>query len=227
MVGRDTGTADSATQRENTAMLCTMLGRTSHTKDLVASMQRIDVTPEALNITVVKQKQLWVEGVIGMVTKRKMIPNRCNKLIIIGVLGQWDASYQRGSPTLIGQHSRRMTKMLRTLREKVPNHTEIFIRSVHYNPIGDLGGFRVLLLIGVLPLSLLMDTMLPFRGLCRNLLGVSIRATGRARSKRLTQTLSWLPCGGMVQMMIAGATRSDPHVCLMWRHTILLHASLA
>ena len=123
-------------QRETTRMC--VLGD-SHARKLVASMQRIGITPEALNITVVPAvKARWAEVVTEMV-KRNMIQNQQCKKVLIGV-GQWDASWARGIPTSLGQYYRRVREMLWILHDELPTHIEIFIQSVHYGPIGNAAG---------------------------------------------------------------------------------------
>ena len=69
----------------------------------------------------------------------------CTKIVI--AVGQWPASYKMGlpdygnrGPVLLGQFYRQTKVMLQNLRRELPDHIEIFARSIHYNPIGDVIG---------------------------------------------------------------------------------------
>ena len=60
--------------------------------------------------------------------------NSCSD-IVVG-FGQWDAGFPEGYPTLPFDFREEMVRLFKTLGSTLKSTTRVFLRSMHYNPIG-------------------------------------------------------------------------------------------
>jgi hypothetical protein len=87
--------------------------------------------PNGVNKTYVTfPRDVTLEFVQDLVKRLK-----CKK-IVIG-LGQWSAAWPEGDPTLFPAFETQMSTLLENIQDI---GAEIFLRSMHYNPIGDMIG---------------------------------------------------------------------------------------
>jgi hypothetical protein len=112
--------------RGNGSKLC--LVGWSHTRVLMESFQRI--VPD-----ISWGKAKYPRDVTHSFVQKLMNDTGCNKLVI--GLGQWPASGR--SPLLFREYEKELRDMLHSIAD-IPGPVSIFLRSIHYNAIGDMIG---------------------------------------------------------------------------------------